>query len=97
MIGENITCYAEGNPEPEIRWTNLDDPGVEVHGPTVQVDELALNRSTTYQCQACNRIHDNTQCLQLDKTILTPKVTTGKGRNRNTKNRFPKISPSDNM
>ena len=50
--GEVITCSAEGNPEPEIRW--VDDANVIVSESHILIIEASMEGTQTYNCLATN-------------------------------------------
>ena len=50
--GEVITCAAEGNPEPEIRW--VDDANATVSDATLLLIEPFMEGIQTYSCLATN-------------------------------------------
>ena len=51
--GEVITCTAEGNPEPEIRWVD-DESGDEVADSGILVINAFMEGTQTYSCLATN-------------------------------------------
>ena len=51
--GEVITCDAEGNPDPEIRWVD-EESGEEVIDSGLLVIDALMEGTQTYSCHATN-------------------------------------------
>ena len=60
--GEVITCAAEGNPEPELRWVD-EESGDEVADSGVLVIDNSMEGTGTYSCLATNVVRGVTYSL----------------------------------
>ena len=59
--GEEITCAAEGNPDPEIRW--VDDANATVINSHIITIEGSMEGTQTYSCLATNDVRRVTYSL----------------------------------
>ena len=66
--GEEITCTAEGNPEPEIRWVD-DESGDEVADSGILVINAFMEGTQTYSCLATNVVRGVTYSLMTTITF----------------------------
>ena len=66
--GEVITCVAEGNPEPKIKW--VDDANATVSESHILTIEPSMEGVQTYSCLATNVVRGVTNTVMETVTFI---------------------------
>jgi hypothetical protein len=73
VLGEQLECDAKGNPQPEVKWTQVFPGNDVINGSTLTLTFDMVDEEQTWACSAENAVQGNRSWVETNITFTVRK------------------------